>query len=122
MILSTDLGCEPVVTVVRLETGMIVLFTFLSSKFLNFNGGTLRRGSHFRVIIACLFHHLVENVIVVRWVMVEQHQFFRARLHHDVNGLAPMTVPPATASSGVFIWQILRVVDENVCAGRQLSD
>src|SRR5215813_15295445 len=47
------------------------------------------------VVVASVLHHLVDQIVVVIWIVVKQHQFLGAALHHNVDRLAPVTMSPA---------------------------
>jgi len=55
-------------------------------------------------------------------VVVEEDELFYATFHHDVYGFAPVAVSPALFASGIFVGEILCVIDEHVSAFSKLAD
>src|SRR5579871_1093923 len=83
------------------------------------NVHAFRSCSHLGVMIACLRYHRVDHMVAVIGIVVEQDKFLCSALHHDIDGFAPMAVPPASLACLVLFWKILRVVNKHVGALRQ---
>ena len=62
-------------------------------------------------------HH---GLIVVQWIVVEQHQVFRARLPGQEHGIFPGAVSPS-AMRFVLGGRILRIADEDIRVLRVLA-
>ena len=54
-------------------------------------------------------------------IVVEENKFLGAAFHYDVDGFAPVTVSPALFARGIFFWQVLRVINQQVGALGQLA-
>src|SRR5258708_40203065 len=54
--------------------------------------------------------------------MVEEHKFFSAAFHNDVDCFAPVAVSPATLPGSVLLGKVLSVVNQNVCTFSQLAN
>src|SRR5205807_5220882 len=67
-------------------------------------------------------HDCVYALVGMVGIVVEKNQFFRPALHHNVDGLPPMAMPPAALAGFIFFRQILSIVDQHVCAFRQFTD
>ena len=76
---------------------------------------------HARVVIAGFFDYFVNAGVIVIGIMMEQDQFFGAAFQYHIDRFAPVAMAPAAAASFVFFGKVLRIVDQNVCAFRQLA-
>ena len=54
-------------------------------------------------------------------IVVEEDQFLGAAFHHNIDRFTPVAVAPAAFPGGVLLRQILRVIDEDVRAFRELA-
>ena len=48
------------------------------------------------------------------WIVMEQHQLFRAAFHNYIHRFAPVAMSPAALFRRVFLGQILRIVNKNI--------
>src|SRR5579864_9646548 len=81
----------------------------------------LAGGADFGIVVARVGDNFVDDDVGVVGIVVVEDQFLGAAFHDYVDGLTPMAMSPATASSFVLFGKILRIVDQNVGAFSQLA-
>src|SRR2546423_3394620 len=82
---------------------------------------SLGSGTDFGIVVARLFHYVVNAPVVVIGIVMKEHKLPGATLHYHIHRFAPMAVSPAVALCLVFVGQILRVIDQDVGALRQFA-
>lgn len=78
--------------------------------------------ANFRIVVASFLNNFVDQDVVVVRVVMEEHEFFCAAFHDNIDRFTPMAVSPAAFVRLVFFWKVLRVIDENVGTRGQLAD
>src|SRR5271167_4306643 len=58
----------------------------------------LGRRAHFGIVVARLFHDLVNHHIGVVGIVVKQDELFSSTFHNNIDGFAPVAVSPAAAA------------------------
>src|SRR5207245_11012286 len=89
---------------------------------LNLNLHPFGRSAHSRVMVARLFHYIIDASVIVVGIAVIEDQFLRGAFHPWVGRCTPATMPPAAFPGGVLFRRILRLVRWRVAAATEAVD